>query len=81
MQTSDAGTETDRQNSKTGTVTGDDRRDRQEVWHLEHVTVMTDESARTVQNRQDGQTGTDADSHRHLTGSVPGSRDGVGVLV
>ena len=25
---------------------------------------------RTVQNRQNGQTGTEADSHRHLTGSV-----------
>ena len=79
MQNSDAGTETDRQNSQTGTVTGDDRRDRQEVWHLEHVTGH--ESARTVQNRQEGQTWTEADSHRHLTGSVPGSRDGVGVLV
>ena len=71
MQNSDAGTETDRQNSQTGTVTGDDRRDRQGVWHLEHVTGH--ESARTVQNRQEGQTWTEADSHRHLTGSVPGS--------
>ena len=69
MQNSDAGTETDRQDSQT--VTGDDRRDRQGVRHLEHVTGH--ESARTVQNRQDAQTRTEADSHRHLTGSVPGS--------
>jgi len=70
-RTLDAGTETDRQNSQTGTVTGDDRRDRQGARHLEHVTGH--ESDRTVQNRQEGQTGTGADSHRHLTGSVPGS--------
>ena len=71
MHISDAGTETDRQNSQTGTVIGDDRRDRQEVRHLEHAAGH--ESARTVQNRQEGQTGTEADSHRHLTDSVPGS--------
>ena len=71
VQNSDAGTETNRQDSQTGTITGDDRRDRQEVRHLEHVTGH--ESARTVQNRQEGQTGTEADSHRHRTGSASGS--------
>ena len=60
MQNSYAGTETDRQNSQTGTVTGDDRRDRQGVWHPQHVTGHV--SARTVQNRQEGQTGTEADN-------------------
>jgi len=57
MQNSDADTETDRQNSQTGTVTGDDRRDRQGVRHLDHV--IGHESARTVRNRQEGQTGTE----------------------
>jgi len=64
----------DRPDSETGTVTGDDCRDRLGVRHPEHGTGRR--SAGAVQNRQDGQSGTVADSHHHLTGSVPDSVSG-----